>query len=69
MSKPEQYSAAELADALRQYGDMPVAVSIVDAADRQGPIVDSLRLEMTPDPEGRRRVILAGYTDQEGGAS
>ncbi len=46
MSKPEPYTAAELAEALRAYGDMPVVVMTVDPNDNETDPIVPIRLEI-----------------------
>lgn len=64
MSTPGVYTGTELADALRDYGDLPVAVCVVDDADQEGPRATAVRLELSVDANGARVLVVTGYLDQ-----
>jgi len=66
MRHPTEFTAAELAEALGQYGDMRVAAIVLDAEPNQlERPVTQLRLEIWTEPDGRRVVAVVGYTPDD----
>lgn len=61
MSKPTEYTAAELAEALKSYGDMPIAVMVVDDDNQEIGPVRPLRLEIGTRFSSHRYVAITAY--------
>jgi hypothetical protein len=61
MSELRAMSAAELADELQRYGELPAAVSLVSVTGDVLGVFRDLRVELSTDGTGARFVAVTGY--------
>jgi hypothetical protein len=64
MSEIVQYNAAELAEALEQYGSLPVAVMTVNGENVESLPVKDLRLELVFSPSGASFIAITAYSGE-----
>lgn len=66
MAAPEKFTAAQLAELLREYGDLPVAVMVGAGDGRDSGAMFELQPLLTPNEDGTRFVALVVYAEEIG---